>query len=40
VFSVCPDVIRHRIGLTYEADAENVKQDKIIGEILNVVEVP
>jgi len=40
VRSVCPDVMRHRIGLTYEAEAENIDQDKIIAEILNVVEVP
>jgi MoxR-like ATPase len=40
VRSVCPDVMRHRIGLTYEAEAENINQDKIIAEILNVVEVP
>jgi MoxR-like ATPase len=40
VRSVCADVMRHRIGLTYEAEAENVTQDKIIAEILNVVEVP
>ncbi len=40
VRSICPDVMRHRIGLTYEAEAENVNQDKIIAEILNVVEVP
>jgi MoxR-like ATPase len=38
--AICPDVMRHRIGLTYEAEAENVNQDKIIAEILNVVEVP
>jgi MoxR-like ATPase len=38
--AVCPDVMRHRIGLTYEAEAENISQDKIISEILNVVEVP
>ena len=38
--AVCPDVMRHRIGLTYEAEAENINQDKIISEILNVVEVP
>lgn len=38
--SVCPDVMRHRIGLTYEAEAENVNQDRIIAEVLNVVEVP
>jgi MoxR-like ATPase len=40
VRSVCPDVMRHRIGLTYEAEAENVNQDHIISEILNIVEVP
>ena len=40
VRAVCSDVMRHRIGLTYEAEAENVNQDKIIAEILNVVEVP
>lgn len=38
--AICLDVMRHRIGLTYEAEAENVNQDKIIAEILNVVEVP
>jgi len=37
---ICPDVMRHRIGLTYEAEAENIKQDHIIAEILNAVEVP
>lgn len=37
---ICPDVMRHRIGLTYEAEAENISQDHIISEILNVVEVP
>jgi MoxR-like ATPase len=40
VRTICPDVMRHRIGLTYEAEAENINQDKIISEILNVVEVP
>ena len=38
--AICPDVMRHRIGLTYEAEAENINQDHIISEILNVVEVP
>ena len=37
---ICPDVMRHRIGLTYEAEAEDINQDHIISEILNVVEVP
>ncbi len=40
VRTICADVMRHRIGLTYEAEAENINQDKIISEILNVVEVP
>ena len=40
VRAVCPDVMRHRIGLTYEAEAENVNQDKIITDVLNAVEVP
>lgn len=37
---LCADVLRHRIGLTYEAEAENITQDQIISEILNTVEVP
>jgi len=40
VRAVCADVMRHRIGLTYEAEAENINQDNIITRILNVVEVP
>lgn len=32
--------MRHRIGLSYEAEAENVQADDIISEILNAVEVP
>ncbi|MCC7050778.1 MAG: ATPase, partial [Bacteroidia bacterium] len=40
VRSVCYDVLRHRIGLTYEAEAENITTDQIITEILNSVEVP
>ncbi|MCL6523574.1 MAG: MoxR family ATPase [Thermoflavifilum sp.] len=40
VRSVCYDVLRHRIGLTYEAEAENITTENIISEILNVVEVP
>ncbi len=38
--SVCHDVLRHRIGLTYEAEAENITTEDIISEILNTVEVP
>jgi MoxR-like ATPase len=37
---VCNDVLRHRIGLTYEAEAENVTSEEIIADILNTVEVP
>ncbi len=40
VRSVCRDVLRHRIGLTYEAEAENITSEDIIAEILNIVEVP
>lgn len=40
VRAVCPDVLRHRIGLTYEAEAENIIQEDIIRDILNTVEVP
>lgn len=40
VRAVCPDVLRHRIGLTYEAEAENITAEQIVQEILNVVEVP
>ncbi|OFY13951.1 MAG: ATPase [Bacteroidetes bacterium GWF2_29_10] len=34
------DVMRHRIGLTYEAEAENITTEEIVNEILNTVEVP
>lgn len=37
---VAPEVLRHRIGLTYEAEAENVTTDNIVREVLNNVEVP
>ncbi|MBN1252789.1 MAG: MoxR family ATPase [Bacteroidales bacterium] len=40
VRAICHDVLRHRIGLTYEAEAENITQEEIISEILNTVEVP
>jgi MoxR-like ATPase len=40
VRAVCHDVLRHRIGLTYEAEAENITQENIINEVLNAVEVP
>ena len=38
--AICHDVMRHRIGLTYEAEAENITTENIISEILNNVEVP
>ena len=38
--AICFDVMRHRIGLTYEAEAENITSEEIISEILNAVEVP
>jgi len=40
VRAICADVLRHRIGLTYEAEAENISQEDIIAKILNAVEVP
>jgi MoxR-like ATPase len=38
--AVCYDVMRHRIGLSYEAEAENISSVDIIREIINKVEVP
>lgn len=40
VRAVSMDVMRHRVGLTYEAEAENITAEHIITEILNTVEVP
>lgn len=40
VRAVCHDVLRHRIGLSYEAEANNLTSEDIISEILNVTEVP
>ncbi len=40
VRNICKDVLRHRLGLTYEAEAENVNVEMIIEEILRVVNVP
>ena len=40
VRAIAFDVLRHRIGLTYEAEAENITQEDIIKEILNTLEVP
>jgi MoxR-like ATPase len=38
--AVCYDVLRHRIGLSYEAEANNMTTEEIITEILNTIEVP
>ncbi len=40
VRAVCYDVMRHRIGLSYEAEANNMTTEEIITEILNAIEVP
>lgn len=40
VRAVCHDVMRHRIGLSYEAEANNLTAEEIVSEILNKVEVP
>lgn len=40
VRAVCHDALRHRIALSYEAEANNLQADEVINEILNTVEVP
>jgi MoxR-like ATPase len=40
VRAVVQDVLRHRIGITYEAEAENITSIDIINKIVNEVEVP
>jgi MoxR-like ATPase len=40
VRAVCRDVLRHRLGLSYEAEANNITSEEIITDILNTVEVP
>ena len=40
VRSICKDVLRHRIGLTYEAEAENVKVEDVIDDVLRQINVP
>ncbi|MFA7082107.1 MAG: MoxR family ATPase [Bacteroidales bacterium] len=40
VRAICLDVMRHRIGLTYEAEADNITTEEIINEIINKVDVP
>ncbi len=40
VQTVCKEVMRHRIGLTYEAQAENISTDELIDQLLNKIQVP
>jgi len=40
VRSICKDVLRHRIGLTYEAEAENIKVEDVIEDVLRQINVP
>lgn len=40
VRAIAKDVLRHRVGLTYEAEAENITSEDIVNEILNAVEIP
>jgi MoxR-like ATPase len=40
VRSICADVLRHRIAVTYEAEAEDISSETIISKILNKIEVP
>jgi MoxR-like ATPase len=40
VRQICQDVLRHRIGLTYEAEAENMTAEDIVNQIINKIEVP
>ena len=40
VRAICPDVMRHRIAVTYEAEAEEITPEQVVMEILNHVEVP
>ncbi|MDR3666703.1 MAG: MoxR family ATPase [Ignavibacteriaceae bacterium] len=40
VRAICPDVLRHRVAVTYEAEAEELTSENIVQEILNKIEVP
>ncbi len=40
VRAICPDVMRHRVAVTYEAEAEEITSEQVVIEILNAVEVP
>jgi len=38
--AICPGIMRHRIGLTYEAEAEEVTSEDIVKKIFDTVEIP
>jgi len=40
VRAVAMDVLRHRVGITYEAEAESITSEEIIEKIISVIEVP
>jgi MoxR-like ATPase len=40
VKSIAPDILRHRVVLTYEAEAENLRSDDVVKQVLDAVEVP
>jgi MoxR-like ATPase len=40
VRAICPDILRHRVAVTYEAEAEEVTSEQIVQEVLNKIEVP
>jgi MoxR-like ATPase len=40
VRSISKDVLRHRIGLTYEAEAENINVEHVINDVLKAIQVP
>ena len=40
VREIVPDVLRHRIGITYEAEAENISSEEVVERIINGVEIP
>jgi MoxR-like ATPase len=40
VRAICPDVLRHRVGLTFEAEAENIGQEEIVEKVLSTIVIP
>ncbi len=38
--AICKDVLRHRVGLTYEAEAENITAEQVVDDIMRVIKVP